>query len=373
VISRYGQPAQVRELVLGNLRECQPFLGSLFSEEERARLEAAYRQFLTLQEPVLARRVREKRIIDGHGDLRCENICITHPVSVFDCVEFQPAFRCGDVVNDLSFLVMDLEFRGRKELAHALVTTYRRVMHDPTFDAVLPFYACHRSLVRGKVRGFAWQQHPRGTQGRRIRALARRHFQFAQRYARTFAPPRLVAVGGLIGTGKSMLAHALAEALGAVWLRTDEIRLTEFAHHRRARQGFAEGLYAPSVSAQVYARLIARAEALVRQGRSVVCDGTFAKAAGRQALRRIAHAQGASFHFIECVVPASVAKRRVAARAAAKVDLSEARPEHYAVLRAEWEPAHWSASDWTRLSTHRSPGASLEAALTALRRAWKVC
>lgn len=431
-ISRYGMPAQVAALVLGNLQECRPFVkphgptrgaesratpavggGSrgirpLLSESDRAFLESAYRQYLTLHEPILARRVRERRIVDGHGDLRCENICLPAPDAarhagrlaspvIFDCVEFQPAFRCGDAANDFSFLVMDMEFRGRGDLARALVARYRKRSRDPTFDLVLPFYKCHRSLVRGKVRGFAWLQHPRTAEGRRVRSLSRKHFQLALRYARRFAPPRLVVVGGLIGTGKSTLAKSLAESLGAVWLRTDEIRLTEFAHLRRPfdsaqgaipsevegrrrgisglarrRQGFAEGLYAPRVSELVYQRLIRRAGLLVRQGRSVVCDGTFSKAAGRQTLRWIARRHGASFHFFECVVPRVVALRRVAARYARRSDLSEARPEHYDQLRAGFEPVHgWPARDWTRLSDHRPPEETLRAALNALRHAWK--
>jgi len=217
-IARYGTPAQVKALVLGNLQECQPFLGTLLKEPERALLEASYRQFLALHEPVLARRVRERRIIDGHGDLRCENICMWSPagrhperppppaggvegtdrVCIFDCVEFQPAFRCGDLANDFSFLVMDVEFRGRHDLAQALLDRYRRRVTDPTFETVLPFYKCHRSLVRGKVRGFAWLQHPNTPEGRRIRGLSRRHFQLATCYARVFAPPRLILVGGKI-------------------------------------------------------------------------------------------------------------------------------------------------------------------------------
>jgi aminoglycoside phosphotransferase family enzyme len=116
-IEAYGKPAQVAELLFGNLQECQPFVGTLLPEADRQGLEEAYRQALALYEPLLMRRVRERRIIDGHGDLRCENICLTHPVTIFDCVEFQPAFRCGDVANDFSFLLMDLEFRGRQDLA----------------------------------------------------------------------------------------------------------------------------------------------------------------------------------------------------------------------------------------------------------------
>ena len=372
-VGRYGTPASVARLVLGNLEECAPFVGRILMEAERLALAAAYRQFVTLHEPLLARRWRERRIIDGHGDLRCENICLGPPVSVFDCVEFQPAFRCADVANDFSFLVMDLEFRGRADLAETLLAEYRRRMRDPTFDRVLAFYQCHRSLVRGKVRGFAWLQHPRTVEGRRIRRLSRRHFQLAARYARRFAPPRLIVVGGLIGSGKSTLARSLAEGLGAVWLRTDEIRLREFASARRPGQGFAGGLYAPHVSELVYRRLIQRAESLLRQGRSVVCDGTFSKAAGREALRGVARRLGASFHFFECVVPSTVALRRIARRRAAKSDISEARPEHYSRLKAGFEPVRgWPARDWTRLSDDRPAQATYAAALERLRRAWRI-
>ncbi len=371
-IDYYGAPAQVAELVLGNLRECAPFVGTLLPPAQRRRLELAYRQYLALHEPLLARRVRERRIIDGHGDLRCENICLTKAVDIFDCVEFQPAFRCGDIANDLSFLLMDLEFRGRGDLAGVVEQRYRRRVQDPTFPAVLPLYKCHRSLVRAKVRGFAWLQHPATAEGRRLRGLSRRHFQLAGRYARQLAAPRLVVVGGLIGTGKSTLARSLAEALGAVWLRTDEIRLREFARTRRKGQGFGEGLYAAHVSDLVYQRLIQRAEAHLRRGASVVCDGTFSKASGRALLREIARRSGASFHFFECVVPRAVALRRVAKRAAAKSDLSEARPEHYGRLKAGYDPVRgWSARDWTRLSDHRPPQQTFQAALAALRRAWR--
>lgn len=398
VIDRYGRPKQVAQLVLGNLQECGLFVGELLSEAQRRRLEHAYRQFLALREPVLTRRLREGRIIDGHGDLRCENICLTEPVTpppvaaasgggahrarpvgpstgggvtIFDCVEFQPAFRCGDQANDLAFLLMDMECRGREDLADIVLVRYRAAIDDPTLDIVLPFYQCHRSLVRGKVRGLAWRQHPRSAEGRRLRGIARRHFEAAVAYARRFAPPRLVVVTGLIGTGKSTTAGYLAQTLGAAWLRTDEIRLTQFLHLRSAPQEFAEGLYAPRVSAMVYQRLLEQAEAIVRQGGSVVCDGTFSKAEGREALRRIAKRHGASFHLIECVAPKAVVLRRIAARLERGRDLSEARPEHYERLKAEFEPMNgWPRRLWTRLKSGGPSGPMCRAALKVLQHAW---
>lgn len=370
-IQRYGKPSAVAQLVLGNLSECQPFVGKLLPEVDHRYLETAYKQYLTLYEPILKRRFKEKRIIDGHGDLRCENICMTKPVEVFDCVEFQPAFRCGDAANDFSFLVMDLRFRGHHQLADVLIDAYRKSMKDPTFDAVLPFYECHRSLVRGKVRGFAWLQHPRSAEGRRVKNISKRHFKLAVSLAKQFARPRLVVVGGLIGTGKSTLADYLAKVLGATWLRTDEIRLREFANSRRPNKVFGEGIYSSHISDLVYERLIQRTEALLREGKSVVSDGTFSKAIGRKALRQIAQKHGSSFHFFECVSPRALAMKRVKKRYQLKKDISEARPEHYDRLKSGFELINgWDPSLWTRLNTNRSISACNEAALKVLQKAW---
>ncbi len=372
-IDNYGTPKAVGELVLGNLNECQLFVGKLVSEQDKRFIEAGFRQYLTLNEPVLARRAREHRIIDGHGDLRCENICMSEPVAVFDCVEFQPAFRCGDAVNDFAFILMDLEFRGRQDLAQALVNEYRRRVSDPTFERVVTLYKCHRTLVRGKVRGFSWLQHPNTKEGRRIKRFSKAHFELALRYAKQIAPPRLVIVGGIIGTGKSTLARGLSQALGARWLRTDEIRLTEFAKYRKAGQGFAGGIYSARVSNLVYQRLIERTQAFLRSGESVVCDGTFSQAIGRQTLRKLAKQRSASFHFFECVVPKAVALRRIAARYAAKSDISEAQPEHYDRMRSGFEPVrNWPKSDWTKLSDNRKAEETLKAAVAVLRRLWVV-
>lgn len=367
-IASFGTPARVERLVFTNLEECRPFVGRLLAASDRSLLAGAFRQFLTLHEPLLRRRVAEGRVIDGHGDLRCENICLTEPVTIFDCVEFEPAFRRGDIAGDLGFLAMDLEFRGRRDLAEAVVARYQRRTHDATCRMVLPFYQCHRSLVRGKVRGLMGRQAGDTPRGRRMRRLAKRHFQLALRYARIMAPPKLVVVGGLIGTGKSTVARELAAALGAAWLRTDEIRRREFRRHRRTGQGFAEGLYAPSVTERVYRRLSRRADVLLREGRSVVCDGTFARARWRQRLRGIARRRGASFHVVECTVPRAVAMRRVAGRDATRADLSEARPEFYDRLRAGFEPPQrGERRQWMRLATNRPRRLTSQAALRTLR------
>lgn len=371
--ARYASPEQVGRLFLKNFEECRPLAARLVRHEDMEFIARAFKQFLLLEEPLLQKRVEQGRIIDGHGDLRCENVCMTDPVTVFDCVEFEPLFRCGDAMNDLSFLLMDLEFRGRPDLARAALKTYLACIPDPDALRLLPFYQCYRSLVRGKVRALAWQQNPNSARGRKLRELARRHFLLARHYAHRFHRPLLLVTGGTIGTGKSALARRLSEALDAAWLRTDEIRRKNFRRFRRPREGFSQGLYAPAVSRMVYRRMLGKARDQLREGRSVICDGTFSKAAGRQELRDMAAKHGARFHFFECTVPRGTAMRRVRARLARGRDLSEARPEYYDRLKGEFEPERrMPPGERTVLSTAGSPQSTFRNAIRALRKNLRV-
>ncbi len=372
-IEQYGMPARIKRMVSKNLQECRQFIPQLIEKTNWRFLDEAYRQYLTLYESLFQQRVREHRIIDGHGDLRCENICMTDPVAIFDCVEFEPAFRRGDIANDLAFLLMDLEVRGRFDLARTALNTYLAQTKDTDLISIVPFYKCHRSLVRGKVRALAWLQQPRSARGKHMRVLAGRHFRLALHYAHQFAPPRLIAVGGLIGTGKSTISKQLAMHLGATVLRTDEIRLKEFASLRKPAAEFDKGLYSSFVSRQVYRRLIQRADSLLRRGHSVICDGTFSQNRWRIALYRIAKRRDASFHFFECFIPRRLAIRRVAARYAARTDLSEAKPEYYDRLRARFEPVEGLPPlEYTRLLTTRPRDATLRTALESLRRVLRI-
>lgn len=372
LVDKYGMPARVRSTVFKNLSECRPFIPKLLKETDWQFLDEAYRQYLGLYEPLFYRRVKERYIIDGHGDLRCENICLTKPITIFDCVEFEPAFRRGDVANDLGFLLMDLEARGREDLSRTALDTYTTQTKDKDFVNLVPFYKCHRSLVRGKVRALEWLQQQHSSRGLHARTLARRHFRLALKYAHQFAPPRLIIVGGLIGTGKSTLAKHLAKQLGATLLRTDEIRLKEFVSSQ-TQVGFDQGRYSSSVSQKVYQRICQHAKLLLQGGHSVVCDGTFSKNKWRMALYRIAHRRNASFYFFECVIPRRFAMRRVAARYVARADLSEAQPEYYDRLRSRFEPVKgFSKREYTRLFTIRSPHKVFRTALQFLQRVSKI-
>lgn len=110
-------------------------------------------------------RIRDRFWIEGHGDLHSRNIFLPEnqaPI-VFDCIEFNQHFRCGDVLNELAFLCMDLEFYDRKDLADAFLKAYTKHWncYEKPEDALLfTYFKAYRANVRLKVTLLELRQHP---------------------------------------------------------------------------------------------------------------------------------------------------------------------------------------------------------------------
>ena len=109
--------------------------------------------FACLQ-PLLRERARTGHVVDGHGDLHARNVCMTAPPTVYDCIEFTPAFRIGDVATEIAFLVMDLRYRRARSLADTFVAAYVAARGDAELPALLPILCGYRAMVRAKVGAF---------------------------------------------------------------------------------------------------------------------------------------------------------------------------------------------------------------------------
>src|SRR6266516_4567782 len=98
------------------------------------------------------RRVEEGFVRECHGDLHLGNIArIDGELTIFDCIEFNPALRWIDVMSEVAFTVMDLEDRGRADLSHRFLNAYLERTGDYSGLAVLRFYLVYRALVRAKI------------------------------------------------------------------------------------------------------------------------------------------------------------------------------------------------------------------------------
>jgi uncharacterized protein len=167
-----------------NFEQTRPYLAFPLPEAAYGKIRDRVLAFCRAAEQLFCQRIAEGRIRDGHGDLRAEHICLTEPIAIFDCIEFNRRFRHGDVAADVAFLAMDLDERGYPDLSQAFVDAYIEDSGDHGLFSVLDFYKCYRAFVRAKVECFRLDD-PMVTAGEKRTALraAYRYCQLAARYA----------------------------------------------------------------------------------------------------------------------------------------------------------------------------------------------
>ncbi len=256
-------------------------------------------------------RARALLVRDGHGDLRAEHVVFEDAgVLVVDRIEFDPALRRIDVADDLSFLMMDLEARGARDMARLLVTAYRDAGGDPGDAALLALFAAHRALVRAKVALLRERQQPQAAAATDAAAF----LALAARLAWRARGPLALIVGGPPASGKSTLATALAARSGLPVLSSDRARKVALGLPRAAPAPSAA--YSPQARSAVYRELGLRAREALDAGDGVIVDATFGDPQLRAAfLAELTPAQrDAAVLAVECRAPADVLVARAAER-----------------------------------------------------------
>jgi uncharacterized protein len=257
---------------------------------------AAYRRIV----PLLEQRGRRGLIRRIHGDLHLGNIALIggKPV-LFDAIEFSDVIASGDILYDLAFLLMDLVERALAAPANIVFNRYLTESDRPDdLDglAALPFFLSLRAAIRARVTLARMERASSGEQSG-IAASARAYFALAQR---AIAPPapKLMAIGGLSGTGKTRLAHALAPEIepmpGAVVVRSDVERKALFGVAETEK--LPEQAYAAAVSERVYAVLADRACRILAARHSAIIDAVYARPQERDALAAAAQSAHVRLH-----------------------------------------------------------------------------
>jgi predicted kinase len=282
--------------------------------------------------------VADGRIRDGHGDLHAGNVCLTpEGIKVYDCIEFAPRLRCGDVACDLAFLAMDLDYRGYRGFSRYLVRRYTEQAGDPELERLMTFYKTYRAIVRAKVASFAAAEPELGApecERRHLEAL--RYFHLAAAYE---LPPVLILTCGLPASGKSTAARHLAEPFEAVRLRSDTRRkhLAGMAPTQRGDADFGSGIYAADITDRTYRSLLDDAEASLRAQRSVVVDASFARATQRKPFVELADSLGTPFVVVETLASEETVRTRMTTRAGDRREASDADFGIYLRMRETYE------------------------------------
>lgn len=335
-----GDPAAVSRLLEDNFTGARNFRGETIAAPDDDAIKAFVRSFLNEQQELLRRRQAERRIRDGHGDLHTEHVCFADPLVIYDCIEFNPKFRHMDVAAEIAFLVMDMTYHGHEELAAYFAARYASIAGDRELLRLLPFYACYRAYVRGKVDSLKSVEEEVDPADRAAaRESARRHFALAYRYTWAYKPA-LVVFGGLSGTGKSSLARALRDRTGFRLVSSDVVRkeLAGLPATARAAGPYDAGIYTPEMNARTYAALLERAASELSGGRGVILDATFSRREGRIHAREIARRQAKPFLLVECRCPEEVIRERIEDRARRGGDSSDADWRIYVEQKKQFEP-----------------------------------
>jgi uncharacterized protein len=270
----YGDVDSVRGNIEENLKEGAELDAALLPPEQLALIAARARRFLDRYGVLIRKRCADGFVVDGHGDLRAENICLPlgKPPLLFDCIEFNDRFRIGDSALDIAFLAMELSACGRDDLAAHFVAAYKKSSDPALPDRLLEFYLGYRAFVKGKVDAWiARDTHIDAAQRDRSTGRARSYFDLSLAYALR-SEPILLVFCGVSGSGKSSLARSIAARLRATHFATDLLRDELIPRGTPNAER-----YAPAASARVYDEVFARAEKQLREGPShvVLADGTF--------------------------------------------------------------------------------------------------
>lgn len=332
----------------------------LFARAEVAALDAALRARLARFGGLFTRRAASGWVRHCHGDLHLQNIALVdgRPLP-FDCIEFSTELAEIDVLYDLAFLLMDLWARGLRAAANRVLNRYLDALGGEAGMAALPLLMAMRAAIRAHVGATRAETAP-PDQARAARAEARRYFGLAMALVAP-APARVVALGGFSGSGKSTLAQCLAPDLapppGARIIESDVTRKALFGVAMHTK--LPPPAYAPDVSAQVYARMAARAGALAASGVPVVVGAVFAEPAQRRSISHAARKAGAEFCGAWLTASPDTLRARLATRAPGASDATAA------VLEAQLAAGH-DIGGWPTLAVQGGLAQTCEALRAAI-------
>lgn len=376
-ISKAASWKAVSGIAIENLDQVRAFVGETISPEVFEKLYDLSQHELRVWRSTIDGRARGGAAREIHGDLRLEHVYLLpwgaahgqdRGFIAIDCVEFNERFRWADPVADIAFLVMELEFIERSDLAVEFAREYFLAAEDPGGEQLLPFYSTYRDVVRGKVRSLQASE-PLLERAAQERAAEKATKHFLQGLSRLSSPedrPAIVVVQGLPGVGKSTIAKGLAESLGFRWIDTDRIRKALFGavDQESGPDGFGQGMYSAEWTDRTYRECGVRARETAWRGGRVLIEGSFRREKHRASIRDVGRALGVSVVFLDCSVGREEARRRITERAPGP---SDADWRVHLQMVSNWERPSAFTSRYTRgLSLDGDPADAIGRARTVL-------
>jgi len=341
-IDEWGDPGRLRGFALENFEETRGRFPAPLHQALERRTRSDFETLL----PEMRERVARGCVVDGHGDLHARNICLVDPPAIYDCIEFNPAFRCGDVATEHAFLAMDLRYREHPDLAAHYLEAVVAESGDRDLPALVPALIRYRATVRAKVSAIAADEPEMDGAARSDSAeTARRYLRFAAASAAEGERPLWILFCGLPGSGKSTVARTLSSASGGAWPVLSSDRVRKELAGVRATDRLPASFYSKEFSRLTYDALLDRALAASAVGRVLLLDANFRSRDERRRFCEAAHGAGARCGILHLFLGEDLALARLRDRSAAGDGESDADARVFEALRRSFEAPEEGESD----------------------------
>ena len=311
-------------------------IAGVIDDDRLSRLAGRTREFFDTHRDQFETRRVEGRAVDGHGDLHLAHVWFetddSDPLFI-DCIEFSDRLRQIDGASEVAFIAMDLMYRGHADLADRFLRRYAADSDDFHLYSVVDYFLSYRAAVRAKVAVIvAVEAEIPDAQRRAARASASRHLDLASDVLSSRGLGAVVAMAGVVGTGKSSAAQEVAAGLaGTVVISSDRIRkrLGRLDPLDRTGASTDSGIYTEDVTRRVYRGLLDRAESVIDSGRVAVLDATFSSPDQRERAAAFAAEHRVPFLIIETRCQEACVLQRLEEREQQALDPSDAAPGYY--------------------------------------------
>ncbi|MDX1757618.1 MAG: AAA family ATPase [Marinobacter sp.] len=333
-----GTPEAVFAAMQENFDQIRPLLSDPALLTQLDNLEDWTRTTFERHQEQIRQRHQDGFVRECHGDLHLANITVFNDqVTVFDGIEFNEPFRWIDVINDLAFLLMDLESRREHGLANLVLNSYLEYRGDFQALALLPLYKTYRALVRAKIALFTLGNPSLSdTEKDGLMQRYRDYADLAESYG-DIPNHYLLATTGLSASGKTCVSAALAGELGLIRLRSDIERKRLFGlgplDTSRSPQG--GNIYTPEANTRTYQRLAELAAILLEAGLPVIVDAACLRESERTLIMEVAETHCVPCALLHCEAPEALRRQWIRNRTG---DASEATEELLDAQQSWFEP-----------------------------------
>lgn len=313
--SRYGNATDTHKPVLDNYLQAKHFDAKKLFTDRLNKLQHWHEAQFSRCENLINNRKNHGLVRECHGDLHLGNIALQHDeIIIFDCIEFNDNLRHIDLINEISFLLMDLDAKDQTNLANHFMNYWLQKCGDFEALYLLNYFRVYRAMVRTKVSIIEASQQT-GKNKNSALEQAELYISLAQRY--TSASNNAIIINhGLSGSGKSTISKQLASPINAIYIRSDI--------ERKRLLPSNSNIYSKDATKKTYDRLEEACKAILTSGYSAIIDATFLAYERRKQFFSLAKTLNTPCIILDFYAPQKLLEKWLVERAERGTDASDA-------------------------------------------------